>query len=169
MISRYQMLQSRVLAEVGELDRTQAAVRRQWQTSLRVAVDQDVYINSVALNLHSFYSGLERIFDLIAVQIDGGKLEGHDWHRELLRQMTLDLPGVRPAVLSRHSAEQLDELRSFRHLVRNIYAATLIPQRMQPIVEMLPDLWADVRRQLETFAAYLGTLSRADEDSPPSV
>ena len=24
--------------------------------------DQDAYINSVALNLHSFYSGLERLF-----------------------------------------------------------------------------------------------------------
>ena len=165
MIPRYQLLQSRILAELRELERTQAAVWRQWQTSLRVAIDQDVYINSVALNLHSFYSGLERIFEMIAGQIDGGKLEGRDWHTELLRQMTLDLPGVRPPVLDRRSAEQLDELRSFRHLVRTIYAANLVPQRMQPMVEMLPDLWLDVRRQLEAFAAYLETLSHADEDT----
>ncbi len=165
MIPRYQLLQSRILAELRELERTQAAVWRQWQTSLRVAIDQDVYINSVALNLHSFYSGLERIFEMIAGQIDGGKLEGRDWHTELLRQMTLDLPGVRPPVLDRRSAEQLDELRSFRHLVRDIYAANLVPQRMQPMVEMLPDLWLDVRRQLEAFAAYLETLSHADEDT----
>ena len=165
MIPRYQLLQSRILAELRELERTQAAVWRQWQASLRVAIDQDVYINSVALNLHSFYSGLERIFEMIAGQIDGGKLEGRDWHTELLRQMTLDLPGVRPPVLDRRSAEQLDELRSFRHLVRDIYAANLVPQRMQPMVEMLPDLWLDVRRQLEAFAAYLETLSHADEDT----
>lgn len=165
MISRYQLLQSRILAELAELERTQAAVQRHWQAVVRAAADQDAYLNSVAFNLHSFYSGLERIFDLIAVQIDGGRLEGRDWHTELLRQMTLDLPGVRPPVLDRRSAEQLDELRSFRHLVRNIYAANLVPHRMQPIVETLPDLWIEVRRQIEAFAAYLHTLSHADEDN----
>ena len=37
------------------------------------------------------------------------------------------------------------------------------------LIEILPPLWADVRRQLEAFAAYLNTLSHADEDPPPSV
>jgi hypothetical protein len=83
--------------------------------------------------------------------------------------MTLDLPGVRPAVLRRRSMEQLDELRSFRYLVRNIYAANIAPPRIQPLVETLPDLWADVRRQREAFAAYLDTLSHADEDAASSA
>jgi hypothetical protein len=163
VIPRYRLLQSRILAELEELDRTETAVRRHWKSGLSAAQDQDAYINSVALNLHSFYSGLERIFELIAVEIDGGKLSGGDWHVELLRQMTLNLPGVRPAVLRKPSAEQLDELRRFRHRVRNIYAANLQPQRMGAVVETLPDLWGDVRRQLEVFAAYLDELSRADE------
>lgn len=166
MISSYRLLQSRMLAELEELERTQAGVQRHWQAVVRGAADQDAYLNSVAFNLHSFYSGLERIFELIAVQIDGGKLESRDWHAELLRQMALELPGLRPAVLRRRSAEQLDELRSFRHLVRNIYAANLAPQRMRPLVETLPDLWVDVRQQLEAFAAYLDTLSHADENNP---
>ena len=38
----------------------------------QTAIDQDAYLNSVALNLHSFYSGLERIFELIAQELDGG-------------------------------------------------------------------------------------------------
>lgn len=165
MIPRYRLLQGRILAELDELDRTAAAVQRHWQAGLRSTVDQDAYINSVALNLHSFYSGLERIFELIAVEIDGGKLTGGDWHAELLRQMTLDLPGMRSAVLSKQSIDQLDELRRFRHRVRNIYAANLVPQRMQTVVETLPELWTDVRRQIEDFVAYLQVLSRADEDS----
>lgn len=28
--------------------------------------DQDIYLDSVALNLHGFYSGLERLFELVA-------------------------------------------------------------------------------------------------------
>jgi len=164
VIPRYRLLQSRILSELDELDRTAAAVQRHWKNRLSAGQDQDAYINSVALNLHSFYSGLERMFELIAVEIDGGKLSGGDWHVELLRQMTLDLPGIRPAVMSKPSAEQLDELRRFRHRVRNIYAATLAPQRMSAVVETLPELWRDVRQQLEAFAAYLDEMSRADED-----
>jgi hypothetical protein len=35
--------------------------------------------------------------------------------------MTLDIEGIRPAVLSKETASILDEYRSFRHVVRNIY------------------------------------------------
>ena len=159
----YRLLQNRILSELEELDRAQAAVQRHWRAIVHGVTDQDAYLDSVALNLHGFYSGLERTFEAIAVQIDGGNLADGGCDAELLRQMTLDLPGVRPAVLRRRSAEQLDELRSFRHLVRNIYTANLAPRRMQPLVELLPDLWIEVRGQLEAFAAYLDTLSHADE------
>jgi hypothetical protein len=52
----------------------------------------------VALNLHSFYSGLERVFELVATQLDEGRLAGADWHAELLRQMAIDLDEARPVV-----------------------------------------------------------------------
>ena len=40
----------------------------------------------MALNLHSFYSALERIFELIAQELDGGVLGGDAWHTEMLRE-----------------------------------------------------------------------------------
>ena len=40
----------------------------------------DLYLDSVALNLHGFYSGIERIFELIAKRIDGSLLSGDNWH-----------------------------------------------------------------------------------------
>ena len=126
--------------------------------------DIDLAVEGIAADQFWRAAAAVDALDPAAVQMDGGKLEGSNWQAELLRQMTFDLPGVRPAVLRQRSAEQLDELRSFRHLVRNIYTADLVPRRMQPLVEMLPDLWIDVRGQLEAFAAYLHTLSRADED-----
>jgi len=66
VIARYQVLSRRIEPELEELERTQAAARRHWQTARATAIDQDAYLNSVALNLHSFYAGLERIFELIA-------------------------------------------------------------------------------------------------------
>lgn len=163
MIPRYRLLQQRIQQEIADLNRTQSAVQRHWSSALTASVDQDAYLNSVALNLHSFYSGLERLFELIADDIDGGKLGGSDWHAELLRQMTLELGNVRPPVLRMDTAKNLDELRRFRHLVRNIYATNLIPGRLNPIVENLPGLWTEVRDQLMAFSVYLDDLSHADE------
>jgi hypothetical protein len=65
VIARYQVLSRRIERELEELERTQAAAQR-WQTARATAVDQDTYLNSVALNLRSFCAGLERIFELIA-------------------------------------------------------------------------------------------------------
>jgi hypothetical protein len=116
----------------------------------------------VALNLHSFYSALERIFELIALELDGGTLGGESWHTELLRQMSLDVPDVRPAVLQPDSAARPDEYRKFRHRIRNIYATNLDPDRMGLLVVGLPALWQEIRQELAAFAAFLADLAGAD-------
>ena len=73
---------------------------RAWKSSGETTVDQDIYLDSVALNLHSFYSGLERLFELIAKHIDRNLPSGETWHRDLLVSMTNDFPNARPAVIS---------------------------------------------------------------------
>ena len=81
----------------------------------------DYYLDGVALNLHSFYSGIERIFELIAVNIDDIVPEGENWHQILLKQMAEEMTEVRPAVVSDSVRLGLDEYRGFRHVVRNVY------------------------------------------------
>ena len=66
----------------------------------RVRNFDDLYIDSVTLNLHDFYNGLERLFEFIAENIDGIKLSGNRWHQELLRQMTFAINGIRLAVIT---------------------------------------------------------------------
>lgn len=162
MIARYRLLARRIEIEIEDLERTHAAIQKHWQTARITATDQDAYLNSVALNLHSFYSALERIFELIAQELDGGALGGEGWHTELLRQMSLDLPDVRPAVLPPETAARLDEYRKFRHRIRNIYATNLDPHLMAPLVTGLPVLWESVRQDLIRFAAFLGDLAASD-------
>jgi hypothetical protein len=159
MTDPYQALARRIDAEILDLDRTAAAISRHWQKSEKASTDQDAYQNSVALNLHSFYSALERILELIATELDGGTLGGEAWHSELLRQMTLDLPGTRPPVIEQNTAMRLDEYRKFRHRIRNIYATNLDATRMKPLVLELPDLWAQVRLELREFAHFLDELA----------
>ena len=159
MSSRYQVLARRIQLEVEEIEHTQATIQRHWQIALRTTPDQDAYLNSVALNLHSLYSGLERVFELIAVELDGGVLGGEAWHTGLLRQMALDVPDVRPAVLQTDTAMRLDEYRKFRHRIRNIYATNLDPERMKHLVLGLPALWRHVRQDLDRFVDFLKQLT----------
>lgn len=163
MIGRYQALAQRVRREEQELERVVEIIERHWDRARTVPSDQEAYFNSVALNLHTFYSGLERIFELVAVELDGTRLGGERWHIELLKQMTLDLPNVRPPVLSVETATRLDEYRKFRHLIRNIYTTSLIPAEMEKLVSLLPSLWQQVQQELHSFVGFLDELSRADE------
>ncbi len=165
MIPRYQLLARRIEQEMLDLELTVATIQRHWTKAEAAATDRDAYLNSVALNLHSLYSGLERIFELIAVELDGGTLGGDAWHAELLRQMSLDVPAVRPAALRPETAIALDELRRFRHRVRNIYAANLDPARIRPIVTGLPSLWEGLQQDLGAFVGFLRRLARADPEA----
>ena len=101
MKTRLRLLAQRIRDEMEEIDRTADAVGRHWRRFQKARQDQDAFLNSVALNLHGFYSGVERILELIALEIDGGTLGGEAWHAELLRQMQSDVSKVRPAVLSK--------------------------------------------------------------------
>ena len=157
MVTRKALAQ-RIRLEIEELDQTVAAVMRHWARVGKVADDQDAFLNSVALNLHRFYNGLERIMELVAIEMDGGTLGGEAWHSELLNQMAFELPGVRPALLSAESARSLNEYRKFRHRVRNIYTTHLDGSRMDHLVEHLSATWRQVRSELRTFSDFLDQL-----------
>jgi hypothetical protein len=163
VIARYQALAQSIQDELTELEGVVAAVLRHWHGVQSAPADQDAYLNSVAFNLHSFYSGLERLFELIAIELDGGALGGAGWHSELLRQMTLDLRGTRPPVLHKETAVLLDDYRKFRHLVRHIYAAHLDPKRVELLVIGLPAVWRQLKEDLWNFTRFLQPLSHADE------
>lgn len=121
-------------------------------------------MDSVALNLHGVYSGVERLFELIARHVDDRLPSGVNWHRELLKQMARDLSGTRPAVIGEDSAEVLDELRRFRHLVRNVYTVNLAPEKMVGLVSGLPASWSKLRAELLAFADFLEHLACADAE-----
>ena len=123
---------------------------------------ESAYLDSVALNLHGFYAGLERLFELIARHVDGVLPGGETWHRDLLRRMAQDIAGVRPAVLSQDSVLALDEFRRFRHLVRNVYTMSLAPEKMAGLMATLPTLWLTLRAELWAFADFLEVLGEDD-------
>ena len=105
--------------------------------------------------IHGYYTHLERVFERIARDLNSVPLEGPDWHRRLLRSMTLDRPGTRPPVLETALANELDEFLRFRHLFRNLYVLDLDPGRIALLVDRLHAVHAAVTSSLQHFADFL--------------
>jgi hypothetical protein len=161
--SSYEELVERIRGEVPDLERVVQRALRAWPQAQRASGEQDAYLDSVALNLHGFYSGLERLFELIARHVDRTLPAGETWHRDLLQQMARDLADVRPAVIGQDSVLALDEFRRFRHLVRNVYTTNLVPSKMAGLMAALPELWSRLHAELLAFANFLEDLVRASE------
>jgi hypothetical protein len=160
--SRWQEVAGRIRAEVADLDRVERRVDRFWHAAAKAGADRDAYLDAVALNLQSFYSGVERLFELIARHVDEAVPVGETWHRDLLWQMTREIEARRPAVISQSSAVGLEMCRRFRHLIRNLYATDLAPERMAPVVEGVPQVWAQVQPELLAFADFLDQVASGD-------
>ena len=79
--------------------------------------------------LNDFYTFVENIAKTVAARVDGGIPGGDDWHRELLEQMSLPIPGLRPPLLSGDTVALLNKFRAFRHVFRNIYGFRLDAER----------------------------------------
>ncbi len=153
MNSQLHQLADRIQGELTELEQVQQRIESGWQRAQRS--NDDHYLDGVALNLHGFYSGLERIFELIATRVDNIKPTGENWHQVLLVQMTTELPGVRPAVISALTHSQLDEYRGFRHVVRNVYTFKFDPAKVEKLVINVQPSLAQVRAELLAFAKFL--------------
>lgn len=146
-------LANRIRNELGELERVIGRVQEGWKRAQQSS--DDFYLDSVALNLHDFYGGLERLFELIATIVDGAKPQGANWHQVLLEQMASEIPPVRPAVISDDVCRALDEYRGFRHIVRNVYTFRFDPMKIGRLVERMPAVFAQVRAELLAFAGFL--------------
>jgi len=81
----YAALAGRIREELLELKRV--VDRAEMLMAKAQRTGDDGYLDGVALNLHGFYAGIERIFVSIAREVDGSVPSGSDWHRDLLTQI----------------------------------------------------------------------------------
>ncbi|GBF33183.1 hypothetical protein DCCM_2282 [Desulfocucumis palustris] len=108
-------------------------------------------LRAIGSILHDFYVSVENIFETVAREIDESIPTGEHWHRELLLRMVLDIPEVRPPLLSRETAGKLDEFRAFRHVFRNVYGFNLSPDRIVDLVNRLIHTADCLEQEVHTF------------------
>jgi hypothetical protein len=100
--------------------------------------------------LHSFYTGVERVFTYIAEGIDGGLPSGPAWHTRLLTSMS-QATEVRPAVISEELYIRLYDYMNFRHMFRHAYAFDLKWRRMSDLVLHCEETLDRLQTELAAF------------------
>ncbi|MBI5303738.1 MAG: hypothetical protein HY868_16500 [Chloroflexi bacterium] len=163
MISRYQVFRERIANEWHDIRRAADKAQQAFHISARGGKDETFYLDSTALNLHGFYNGVEQLFEWIAKEFDDTVPSGSAWHRQLLAQMQIAVPTVRPAVIRPTTRLALEKYLGFRHIVRNLYTWDFDVKRMTSLVDDLPQVLLDLQTDLEQFRDFLDAAGHADE------
>lgn len=118
-----------------------------------------------AVALHGWYTAMETLLERIARTVDREVPSGSRSHAELLSQMMVAIPHVRPAVLSRTDEPALLALLAFRHFFRHAYAVELDPLRVEQEIRRLLQVAASVNQHLAQFQDFVSSaLKRLGED-----
>lgn len=143
-------------SEFAELDRVHGEVQ-----ALHTARDSTATY-ALALLLMNYYTGAERLFRRIASQLGGLPPGGDRWHAQLLEDMMLELPGLRPPVLSRDTVEALARLLRLRHVLRNLYAWTVRRDELDVHTRELTATHAALTRELDHFHGFLSAFTNSE-------
>lgn len=158
-MSRYSVLVARLNKELTKIQTSvQSAVSQ--ATKAKNTGDLD-YLQAAALSMQNFYMGVEQVFKEIAKQVDQSVPTGASSHRELLEQMALEIPDIRPAVIQPDTLARLNEYRGFRHVVIHPYGFELYPDRIQELVEKLPVCRDSLTGDMQIFCEFLIHLNQA--------
>ena len=149
----YGALQGRIAEELNSLRRV---VDEADQLLAQVPAEPTFVERRAAGSIvEDFYTGCERIFERVAVYLDGGVPTGEQWHEQLLRQMAAPGPRGRPAVLSSGLIGRLDAYRRFRHRARHIYGFELDWGKVQELADGMRSLYKRVMDELASFGRWL--------------
>ena len=145
-------------AEIEETLKVVDNLVREGKEAMSIRHPSPLEIRGVADLLHDFYTAAEDIFERIADEINGGIPRGEHSHRDLLKQMSLDVPGLRPPILSISLRNQLGEVLRFRHLFRHAYSYQLEWERVKSLLEKMPEIYMELSDALRKFIDFLRQL-----------
>lgn len=155
---------ARLLAEI-DVDRAGLSKRmadlREAERRLTLDPEDPGSLALAAVGLHGWYTGLEAIFERIARELDMSLPTGERWHRDLLTQMTAEIPGIRPPVIDSSLVPELVLLLAFRHFFRHAYAVSLDQERLSREIARALGAEDRVTAALDAFAAFVkATISK---------
>ena len=121
----------------------------------------------VAINLHGYYTAFETLCERVARQLDENVPTGPTWHAELLAQMQVEVPGLRPRVVDHAATEELHELHKFRHFFRNAYVLDFDPALVAAHAERVLRIHPLLRSGIAGLQLHVDGLQKALVLKPP--
>ena len=145
----------RIADERAKIDRVVGSITELLQ-EIEVATPRHrkFFEELTAKKLVEVYSGIERIFERIASEVDMHTPRGNRWHNDLLEQMAKRQP-ERPPVIAQKTLLRLKELLDFRHKVNNIYGDELIYEKAEEHAKPITELFTAVSEELVLCQFYL--------------
>jgi len=121
--------------------------------------------NAIVLSeiLTNFYTCTETIFVRIS-QFFENSLSSRQWHRDLLDKMRLSIEGIRQAVISQDTYDDLGELLRFRHFKRYYFEFNYDWERLDFVRSKFERARSRLPGELDDFVAFLNRLLADDVD-----
>jgi hypothetical protein len=104
--------------------------------------------------LHSFYTEIEKVLKVIAVDFDKKLPPSDSWHRDLLAQMASSTE-TRPPVITGDLVARLGELLAFRHLFRGASIALMRWNKLSPLVAKVDGVHREFVSEIDRFRLFL--------------
>lgn len=161
--AKLRRLSAELRVETSRVGRTVAEAESAAEV-LRTNPTRLAVYGSAAL-LETFYTGVEKSLLRVAAVLEDVP-EGPGWHRELLERMAIDVPKVRPAVLTEDAARKLEHYLAFRHRFRNLYLFDLRSDLIESLLEEISTAWKQVETDIGAFASFLESLADGIEEEP---
>ena len=133
-MSGNEILVRRIVSEINAELSNIRRLRNEYNEFISKYKSVDKYLLRVkASYLADFYMAIERIFQIIATEIDGGLPQGEEWLKSLFLNLTLEIEGVRPPVISSGLYNSLRTFLGFRHVVRQAYGFQLDENKLEEL------------------------------------
>ena len=145
------VVQSEIDAQILEIDTIYEKIDE------RKGLKNQFELEGLSLWLHHLYCAFEDLFKIVAKAFENNIIDEERYHIELLKRMTYEIDGVRPALLSGPSFKLLDTLRAFRHRLRHAYVYDLDKEKVTVVLDDALKLRALYKKDVGKFIRTLGS------------
>lgn len=161
------MMKYSILILTDEIEEELANVE-ELQNNLKLSrgkdLDEDSKRRVYASILEDFYMAVEKIFKIVARDIDHNLPDNGAWHKKLLRQMSIKISDTRPALIDKKLFHKFEEYLKFRHLIHNIYGFQLQLERFLPLVKEMDNVAEEFKKQVTSFLEKMQEIAQEIEE-----
>lgn len=133
---RMRTLKAELLADMQVLEELEGKYRLVHAKLAAISPDEFDYVG-LAYTIVNLYNLMENYFLRIAKCFENN-IDKLNWHKDLIKRMSLEIEGVRPALLHIKDVPLIDELRAFRHVFRHIYQSELDLEKLKLVDTRTP-------------------------------